>query len=46
MPSFSQEMPAFIFKKIKNGDEQIFNFSVDLPNEFSNGIKIRLKYDQ
>ena len=36
----------FIFEKIKKGDKQFFNMSVDLPNEFSNGIKLQLKIDQ
>ena len=33
----------FIFGKIKKGDKQFFNMSVDLPNEFSNGIKVNSK---
>ena len=35
----------FVFEKIKKGDKQFFNMSVDLPNEFSNGIKSQLKID-
>ena len=35
----------FIFEKIKKGDKQFFNMSVDLPNKFSNGIKLQLKID-
>ena len=36
----------FIFEKIKKGDKQFFNVSVDLRNEFSNGSKLQLKIDQ
>ena len=36
----------FIFEKIKKADKQFFNMSVDLPNDYSNGIKFQLKIDQ
>ena len=35
-----------IIEKLKKGDKQFFNMSDDLPNEFSNGIKLQLKIDQ